>query len=133
MVNSLEFCVLVGTDHSAGRLVGRCIVKAESSSPARAAALWMVALILGLVRKFMRTKVRSSELQGSDWEETAMVTRNHQSRSVASSASISALLRGLVDGGRASSHCNADASATGARDACNCSWRLSSDEVRVFC
>ena len=66
MVNSLEFCVLVGTDHSAGRLVGRCIVKAESSSPARAAALWMVALILGLVRKFMRTKVRSSKLQGSD-------------------------------------------------------------------
>jgi len=39
----------------------------------------------------MRTKVRSSELQGSDWEETAMVTRNHQPRSVASSASISAI------------------------------------------
>ena len=44
---------------------------------------------------------------------------NHQSRSAVSSASISALLRGFVDGGRASSHCSADASATGARDACN--------------
>ena len=50
---------------------------------------------------------------------TGIKEGNHQSRSAVSSASISALLRGFVDGGRASSHCNADASATGARDACN--------------
>jgi hypothetical protein len=73
MVNSLEFCVLVGTEHRAGGLVGRLHREGGAlSSPARAAALWMVALILGLVRKFIRTKARSSELQGSDWEETAI-------------------------------------------------------------
>ena len=36
---------------------------------------------------------------------------------------IAALLRGAVNGGRTTSHCNADASALVARDACNCSWR----------
>jgi len=44
---------------------------------------------------------------------------NHQLRSAVSSASISALLRGFADGGRASSHSSADASLKGARDACN--------------
>jgi len=56
-------------------------------------------------------------------QDTGLEEGNHQSRSAPSSASISALLRGVVEGGRASSHCNADASALGARDACNCSWR----------
>ena len=36
---------------------------------------------------------------------------------------IAALLRGAVYGDRATSHCNADASALVAGDACNCSWR----------
>ena len=37
---------------------------------------------------------------------------------------IAALLSGAMDGGRANSQCNADASALGGRDACNCNWRL---------
>ena len=36
---------------------------------------------------------------------------------------IAALLRGAVNGGRATSHCNADASTFLARDAYDCSWR----------
>ena len=36
---------------------------------------------------------------------------------------IAALLREVMNGGRSKSHCNADASAFVARDACNCSWR----------
>ena len=56
MVNPLKCCVLVGLDHSTGRLVGRL--------------LWMVALIRSLVRKFMRTTERSSEPRLSNSEET---------------------------------------------------------------
>ena len=56
MVNPLKFCVLVGLDHSTGRLVGHL--------------LRMVTLIRGLVRKFMRTTESSSEPRLSNSEET---------------------------------------------------------------
>lgn len=68
MVKPLEFGALVGVDHGTGCLVGR--LKREGR---------MVALIRGLVRKFIRTTARSSglwcsALWGSErWESATLV------------------------------------------------------------